>query len=53
MTRKKKAMRKPAPFRTKTGALVAYCTEASDVASTAGTFTVDNPAGAGLKITVA
>lgn len=25
--RKKKAMRKPAPFRTKTGALVAYCTE--------------------------
>lgn len=33
--------------------LVAYCTEASDVSSTAGTFTVDNPAGAALKITVA
>lgn len=33
--------------------LVAYCTEAADVSSTAGTFTVDNPAGAGLKITVA
>lgn len=33
--------------------LVAYCTEASDVSSTAGTFTIDNPTGAGLKITVA
>jgi hypothetical protein len=33
--------------------LVAYCTEASDVTSTAGTFTVDNPATQSLKITVA
>ena len=33
--------------------LVAYCTESGDVSSTAGTFTVDNPAGAALKITVA
>lgn len=32
--------------------LVAYCTESGDVSSTAGTFTVDNPTGAALKITV-
>lgn len=33
--------------------LIGYCTEAADVSSTSGTFTVDNPAGASLKITVA
>lgn len=32
--------------------LVGYCTESSDVSSTAGTFTIDNPATAALKITV-
>lgn len=32
--------------------LVGYCTESGDVSSTAGTFTIDNPAGAALKITV-
>ncbi len=32
--------------------LVGYCTESGDVTSTAGTFTVDNPATQSLKITV-
>lgn len=33
--------------------LVGYCTESGDVSSTNGTFTVDNPATAALKITLA
>jgi hypothetical protein len=33
--------------------LIAYCTESADVTSTANTFTVDIPASAALKITVA
>lgn len=33
--------------------LVGYITEASDVSSTAGTFTIDNPVTSALKITVA
>lgn len=32
--------------------LVGYCTEATDISSTAGTFTVDNPVTSSLKITV-
>ena len=33
--------------------LLAFCTEASDVTSSAGVYTVDNPAGASLLITLA